>query len=42
MSKKIICPYCGNSNWTGSLYCDKCSANLISNTKKNKKLNFIF
>ena len=28
MSKKIICPCCGNNNWTGSLYCEKCSANL--------------
>ena len=36
MSKRIICPYCGNSNWTGSLYCEKCSANLITNNKKIK------
>ncbi len=37
MSKKIICPYCGNSNWTGTLYCEKCSANLnkINHSIKN-------
>lgn len=36
MSKKIICPYCGNSNWTGTLYCEKCSANL---NNINHKIN---
>lgn len=42
MSKKVICPSCGNTNWTGSSFCNKCSANLkIHNKETNFNLKFL-
>ncbi len=36
MSKKVICSDCESANWTGSLYCKKCGANLFKSEYKQK------
>lgn len=43
-NKNVKCDVCGSQNWSGALYCEKCSGDLYHNhnDEKLEKVNNIF
>lgn len=35
-NKKVQCNVCGSQNWSGALYCEKCSGDLYHNHNDEK------
>ena len=36
-NKNVRCSVCGSHNWSGALYCEKCSGNLYHNHSEEKR-----
>ncbi|ADO77775.1 hypothetical protein [Halanaerobium praevalens] len=35
-NKNVECKFCGSKNWSGELYCEKCSGDLFHNQNAQK------
>ncbi|SFL90507.1 hypothetical protein [Halanaerobium salsuginis] len=35
-NKNVQCEVCGSKNWSGALYCEKCSGDLYHNHSEDK------